>query len=160
MKVCQAVKWNVMESITAKAQTIVHAPPLSVFRAFVTAETMSRFWFTRRDRGLVAGSTVSWFIGPEEDAYAIEVRVKELVEPELIRIEWWGGEHFTEVVWRFEEVNEGCTRLTIEECGFRGSQQEVVTAALDSTGGFNQVIIALKALLEHDAVINIVADHA
>ncbi len=121
---------------------------------------MSKFWFTRRDNGLQEGETVSWYIGREDDAYAIEVNVKELIEPSLIRIEWWGGEHFTEVLWRVQETDAGHTNLTIEERGFKGSREEMVANALDSTGGFNQVIIALKALLEHKAIINVVADHA
>lgn len=149
-----------MDNITAKAQSIVRAAPVEVFNAFVDAKTMSKFWFTRRDNELKEGEAVSWYIGREEDAYAIDVNVKELVEPRLIRIEWWGGEHFTEVLWRIQETDDGSTDLTIEESGFRGSDDEIVASALDSTGGFNQVIIALKALLEHEAIINVVADHA
>ena len=41
-----------MNSITAKAQAVVRASPLAVFNAFIDAETMSKFWFTRRDEGL------------------------------------------------------------------------------------------------------------
>lgn len=149
-----------MDNITARAQSIIRAAPAEVFDAFVDAETMSKFWFTRRDKGLEEGETVSWYIGGEEDAYAIEVNVKELVKPDRIRVEWWGGEHFTEVLWRILETDDGHTNLTIEESGFKGSREEIVASALDSTGGFNQVIIALKALLEHEATINVVADHA
>ena len=149
-----------MNNITARAQSIVRAAPKEVFDAFVDADTMSKFWFTRRDNGLEEGETVSWYIGREEDAYAIEVNVKELAEPDRIRIEWRGGEHFTEVLWRIQETDERHTNLTIEESGFNGSREEIVAKALDSTGGFNQVIIALKALLEHEAIINVVADHA
>ncbi len=149
-----------MHDISAKAQMIVHAAPLAVFNAFVEAETMSKFWFTRRDEGLQEGKTVSWFIGQDEDAFAIEVNVKELRKPELIRIEWWSGEQFTQVLWRLQEIGDGHTNLAIEESGFVGSDCEIVSSALDSTKGFNQVIVALKALLEHDAIINVVEDHA
>ncbi|MEM7256496.1 MAG: SRPBCC domain-containing protein [Pseudomonadota bacterium] len=148
-----------MNSITAKAQSFVRATPSDVFDAFVDAETMSNFWFTRRDNGLESGEIVYWYVGTEKDAYAIEVRVKELVKPESILIEWWGGEHFTDVHWQIRETEDGYTRLTIEESGFKGSTEEIVANGLNSTAGFNQVIIALKALLEHDAIINVVADH-
>ena len=47
----------------------------------------------------------------------------------------------------------------IEERGFSGSHDEIVSQALESTCGFNQVVVALKALLEHNATINVVADH-
>lgn len=149
-----------MNSISTKAQTVVRASPLAVFNAFVDAETMSKFWFTRRDEGLQEGNTVSWFIGQAEDAYAIEVNVVELRRPELIRIEWWGGEYFTQVLWQIQQTDDGHTNLTIEESGFKGSNDEIVSSALDSTGGFNQVIIAVKALLEYEAIINVVDDHA
>jgi uncharacterized protein YndB with AHSA1/START domain len=148
-----------MNSITAKAQTVVRASPLAVFNAFIDAETMSKFWFTRRDERLHEGMTVSWFIGQAEDAYAIEVNVIELRQPELIRIEWWGGEYFTQVLWKILPTDDGHTNLAIEESGFKGSEDEIVSSALNSTGGFNQVIIAVKALLEHETIINVVDDH-
>ena len=149
-----------MDSISAKAQMVIRATPQAVFDAFVDASTMSKFWFTRRDGGLSEGDTVFWYIGVEENANAIEVRVKELKQPEKIHIEWGEGEEFTEVVWRIENSGDKNSKLTIEEFGFTGSTNEIVTKALDSTKGFNQVIVALKALLEHNAHINVVADHA
>lgn len=148
-----------MNSITAKAQTVVRASPLAVFNAFIDAETMSKFWFTRRDERLHEGMTVSWFIGRAEDAYAIEVNVIELRQPELIRIEWWGGEYSTQVLWKILQTDDGHTNLVIEESGFKGSEDKIVSSALNSTGGFNQVIIAVKALLEHKTIINVVDDH-
>lgn len=121
---------------------------------------MSRFWFTRRDSGLVEGETVHWYVGSSADAYAIEVRVKQLARDKKIVIEWGDGGVFTSVQWLIEPSEQGGTRLTIEESGFVGSTGDIIARALDSTGGFNQVVIALKALLEHNAAINIVADHA
>ena len=149
-----------MDTISATAQMLIRAAPQLVFDAFVNAETMSRFWFTRRDNGLAEGETIFWYVGASDDAYGIEVRVRELRRPETIRIEWGDGNQFTEVVWRIERTGAGFSRLTIEENGFMGSNAEIVAQALDSTKGFNQLIVALKALLEHDAPINIVADHS
>ena len=37
---------------------------------------------------------------------------------------------------------------------------EIVAQVVDSTCGFNQVIIAAKALVEHGIELNVVADHA
>lgn len=148
-----------MNPISAKAQSIVRASPLTVFNAFVSAETMSKFWFTRRDEGLLEGATVPWFIGKDEDAYAIEVHVKELRTPELIRVEWCFKKECTQVLWQLQETADGNTNLCIEESGFKGSDDQILSRALDSTGGFNQVIIALKALVEHDVTINVVEDH-
>ncbi|MBX2870348.1 MAG: SRPBCC domain-containing protein [Acidiferrobacterales bacterium] len=149
-----------MNKISATARMVVHATPQAIFDAFVDADTMSKFWFTRRDTGLNEGGTVLWYIGVDEDAYAIEVRVKKLSRPGKIHIEWGEGDQFTEVCWLIEGSCDGHSKLTIEEVGFTGSADEIVTKALDSTKGFNQVIVALKALLEHGAQINVVADHA
>ena len=149
-----------MDSVSATAQILIRATPQAVFDAFVDADTMSKFWFARRDSGLSEGETVLWYIGEGDDAYAIEVRVKELKRPEKIRIEWGEGDQFTEVCWRIENSGDGYSKLTIEETGYTGSTEEMVANALDSTKGFNQVVVAVKALLEHDAHINIVADHA
>lgn len=75
-------------------------------------------------------------------------------------IEWPGHDgRYTQVTWSFEETDEGGKILTIEECGFTGSREAIVERALDSTGGFNQVIVAAKALIEHGLELNVVADH-
>ena len=149
-----------MDEITAKAQILVRRPPAIVFAAFVDADTMSQFWFTRRDGGLKEGENVLWYIGQNDDAPAIEVRVKQLQAPDKICIEWGQDGQYTQVLWQIEENADGYAKLSIEESGFSGSAEEIIVKALDSTGGFNQVIVALKALLEHDASINVVADHA
>lgn len=148
-----------MDKITAKAQILVRKPPSAVFEAFVDAGTMSQFWFNRRDDGLKEGEKVLWYIGEGEDAPAIEVQVKELKKPEILQIEWGEDGQYTQVRWQIEKTADGNAKLSIEESGYTGSYDEIVRQALDSTGGFNQVIVALKALLEHDAFINVVADH-
>ena len=58
-----------------------------------------------------------------------------------------------------EETDSGHTLLTITETGFQGSQSEVAAKALNSTGGFNQVILAAKALIEYGVAINVVDAH-
>ncbi|MBX2882933.1 MAG: SRPBCC domain-containing protein [Granulosicoccus sp.] len=148
-----------MREITAKAQTVVRASPIAIYNSFVRADMMSKFWFARNDQGLIEGETVQWYVGHSEDAFAIEVRVKELICPEKIVIEWGDGQSFTQVLWRIESSSDGVSKLFIEESGFSGTQDEIVASALESTGGFNQVVIALKALLEHQSMINVVDDH-
>jgi uncharacterized protein YndB with AHSA1/START domain len=149
------------DNLSAKAKIRIHRSPSEVFTAFADANAMSKFWFTRRDDGLKAGETVSWFIGSGEDAISFDVRVKELHHPVKIVIEWVGNDgNPTQVTWSFDETEDGDTILTIEESGFTGSSDEIVEKALDSTGGFNQVIIAAKALVEHGVELNVVADHA
>lgn len=147
--------------LTARARIRIRCVPADAFAAFVDAEKMSKFWFTRRDDGLSEGEASTWYLGDSEDAYAFDVQVTEISEPDKIVIEWEGPDgNSTQVVWSFEESDIGDTVLTVEESGFAGSGDELVGRVLDSTGGFNQVIVAAKALIEHGVAINVVADHA
>lgn len=147
--------------ISAVARTLIRRPPAEVFAAFADAEKMSKFWFTRKDRGLRAGESVEWFLGSEEGAPSFFVEVKEVREPERLVIEWTGQDgNPAQVTWSFEETEDGDTILTIAETGYSGSHDAIIERALDSTGGFNQVVVAAKAFIEHGAALNVVADHA
>ena len=148
------------DNLSGKAKIRIRRPPPEVFNAFADASAMSKFWFTRRDDGLREGESVTWFIGSGEAAISFEVRVKELSRPNRIVIEWENGGEYTQVTWSIEETEKGDTILTIEESGFTGSREAIVERALDSTGGFNQVITAAKALIEYGVELNLVADHA
>ena len=66
----------------------------------------------------------------------------------------------TDVLWVFEAISVGSTRLSVTENGYNGNDQDVLPQALESTGGFNQAVVAMKAWLEHNVIVNIVADHA
>ena len=150
-----------IENLSSIARIRIRKPPSEVFSAFADAESMSKFWFTRRDDGLEAGKTVTWFLGSGEDALSFDVLVTEIDRPGRLAIEWVGQDgNPSQVLWSFEETEEGDTILTIEESGFDGSRDAIIERALDSTGGFNQVIVAAKALIEHGVELNVVADHA
>jgi len=145
--------------LTAKASIRVRKPPEAVFAAFVDAHAMSQFWFTREDEGLQAGKDSTWAIGAGENAFSFAVRVKELRRPHTIVIEWENGPGYTQVAWSIEAAGDGETILSIEESGFTGSDEAILQRVLDSTGGFNQVIVAAKAYLEYGAALNVVAAH-
>lgn len=150
-----------IDHLTAKARIRVRKPPSEVFAAFADSRRMSKFWFTRRDDGLKEGEPVTWYLGSGEDAFSFDVLVKELREPNRILIEWEGHDGSpAQVLWSFEETAEGDTILTIDESGYAGSHESMIERALDSTGGFNQVIVAAKALIEHGVELNVVADRA
>ena len=147
--------------LTARARIRIRRSPTDVFAVFADAKNMSKFWFTRRDNGLTEGESSTWFLGSGPDAYSFDVQVKEIREPDKIVIEWDGPDgSATQVMWLFDESDDGGTILTIEESGFVGSSEEIVERIVDSTCGFNQVIVAAKALVEHGAAVNVVADHA
>jgi len=148
-----------MTEITANAQMIIHRPVSEVFEAFADPDTMTKFWFPKASGRLDEGNEVKWYVGTDADAFEIAVHVKVAQKPNTLQIQWGGDGVFTDVEWTFEAHGNSGTIVRICESGFPGSQSDVVRAALDSTGGFNQVITAAKALLEHGAQINVVEDH-
>ncbi len=148
-----------MGEVTANARMLIRRPAPDVFEAFVDPQIMTRFWFPKASGRLETGNEVSWYVGTGDDAFEITVRVKSADKPHLLHIEWGDSGQFTQVVWVFESKGEEETIVRITESGFTGDQSEIVQSALASTGGFNQVITAAKALLEHDAQINVVEDH-
>ena len=123
---------------------------------------MSQFWFTREDDGLKAGEPSTWALGAGPDAFRFDVEVREVEPSRKIVIAWGHDEENPETVvtWTFEETEGDDTILTIVETGFTGDDEARVARALDSTGGFNQVIVAAKAFVEHGVAMNVVADHA
>ena len=86
-----------------------------------------------------------------------EVRVKAIEPGKRILIEW--DDPPCPVEWLFAPRGDNATFLTISNWGFRGTDDEVIAKALDSMGGFSFVLAAVKALLEHGVVLNLVADH-
>ena len=149
-----------LAEISAKAQILIRRPARDVYDAFANPAEMSKFWFSRVDGGLREGKAVTWSLGDQPDAPEFEVRVIALNPPTSIVMEWGCEESCTTVTWTFEQRGRATTLLRVEEAGFSGDTKETVSSALDSTGGFNQVIVAAKALLEHGVAINVVADRA
>jgi uncharacterized protein YndB with AHSA1/START domain len=63
------------------------------------------------------------------------------------------------VEWLFTHRGDNTTFVSISTWGFSGSEDEVVAKALDSMRGFTFVLAGLKALLEHNVVLTLIADH-
>ncbi|MBT8146012.1 MAG: SRPBCC domain-containing protein [Gammaproteobacteria bacterium] len=144
----------------ARAKSIVRAQPKIVFEAFVNPEMMRQFWFHRKDHGFRVNESVMFYLGNEEDAFGFTAQVLNLIADSLIHLRWGDENGWTEVKWILEETETRDTALTIEESGFSGSDEEITDRVIDSTAGFNQVIVAAKALIEHGVAINVVTDHA
>jgi hypothetical protein len=64
------------------------------------------------------------------------------------------------VEWLFTAVTADTTFVTVTNSGFSGTRDEIAEQAIDSTGGFTFLLAGAKALLEHNVVLNLVADHA
>jgi len=135
----------------ARATMLIRRPVEEVFDAFVDPAVTTRFWFSRSSGRLTPGGTVTW----SWDQYGVsaDVVVTTLEKNERITIEWP-----TPVEWTFTPKGTDATFVSITAYGFTGTDDEKVAQALDSTEGFNLVIAACKAFLEHGIDLRLVSD--
>jgi uncharacterized protein YndB with AHSA1/START domain len=135
---------------------LIRKPVADVFEAFVNPEITTKFWFTKSSGRLEAGKQVQW----DWEMYGISIPVTaKAIEPnKRIVIEWPGGAGPTTVEWMFGPQEDGTTFVSITEAGFTGSGDALVTQVTGSTQGFSLVLAGLKALLEHNVRLNLVAD--
>ena len=148
---------NVENQPVAKVELLIRKPAAEVFEAFVSPDTITKFWFDRSSGRLEAGKTVRWYW----DLFDLspDVYVKALEENRRIYIEWDAGtDNATTVEWKFEPRSDDTTYVRIINEGFSGDGDTVVKTAIDSAGGFAMVLAAAKAYLEHGVRLNIVAD--
>ena len=127
-----------------------------MFEAFVNPDITTKFWFTKSSGRLEAGKQVQW----DWEMYDIsnQVTAKAIEPNKRIVIEWPGYKGRTSVEWRFEPRKDGTTFVGITEAGFTGDGDDLMKQVTDSTQGFTLVLAGLKALLEHDVRLNLVAD--
>jgi uncharacterized protein YndB with AHSA1/START domain len=135
---------------------LIRKPVAEVFEAFINPDITSRFWFTKGSARLEVGKPVQW----DWEMYGISISVTaKAIEPnKRIVIEWPGYGGLTTVEWVFAPQRDGTTFVSITEAGFTGDGDELVKQVTDSTQGFSLVLAGLKALLEHNVRLNLVAD--
>jgi uncharacterized protein YndB with AHSA1/START domain len=139
-----------------KTGMLIRKPAAVVFRAFVDPTITTQFWFTKASGRLEVGRTVQW----EWEMYNISVPVTATtIDPHRrLVVEWPGYGGRTTVEWLFEEQPDGTTFVRITESGFTGDGDSLVTQVTNSTQGFSLVLAGVKALLEHNIRLNLVAD--
>ena len=140
----------------AKTEMLIRKPVSEVFEAFVNPAITSKFWFTKGSGRLLAGKQVRW----DWEMYdlSVDVNVKAIEDNKRILIEWGTDSARTTVEWVFTSRPDGTTLISVTNTGFSGDGDEVVKQALDSTGGFTLVLAGLKAFLEHNINLNLIAD--
>ena len=140
----------------ARTGMLIRRPVTEVFEAFVNPDITTKFWFTRGSDRLEAGKQVQW----EWEMYGISIPVTvKAIEPNArILIEWPGHGSPTTVEWSFAPQKDGTTFVSITHAGFTGDGDELLKQVADSTQGFSLVLAGLKALLEHNVRLNLVAD--
>jgi uncharacterized protein YndB with AHSA1/START domain len=139
-----------------KTGMLIRRPASEVFEAFVDPAITTKFWFTKGSGRLEQGKRIQW----EWEMYGISIPVTtKTIEPgKRIVIEWPGYRGPTTVEWTFEPQDNGTTFVRITESGFTGDGDELVQQVTASTQGFTLVLAGLKALLEHNVRLNLVAD--
>jgi uncharacterized protein YndB with AHSA1/START domain len=139
----------------AKTAMLIRRPVAEVFEAFINPAITSKFWFTRGSGRLEQGKEVQW--DWEMYKFSSQVSVKAIEEKKRILIEW-SGYGTTMVEWIFTAPSENTTFVSITNTGFSGNGDELVNQAISSTEGFTFVLSGLKAFLEHNIILNLVAD--
>lgn len=139
------------QTYSAKAAMLIRKPVSEVFEAFLNPEITTKFWFTRSSGRLEAGKSVQW----EWEMYhhSITVDVKVIEQDKRIVIEWP-----TTVEWIFTAREDNTTFVSISDSGYDGTMDEIIADVRNSTEGFTLVLAGLKAYLEHNIRLNLVAD--
>jgi uncharacterized protein YndB with AHSA1/START domain len=138
----------------AEAQMVIRKPAAKVFEALIDPVITKNFWFTNGSDKLEVNKRVTW----KWEMYNVSTTVvaKEIVQNEKILFEW--GEPAKTVEFKFKTLDDGSTFVTVTECGYNKTGDELLAAIKDSTGGFTIVLDGLKAFLEHNINLNLVAD--
>lgn len=138
-----------------KAEMLIRRPVEQVFEAFVDPTITTKFWFTKSSGRLEEGRHVQW----DWEMYGVSdnINVEELEQNERILIRSSDG---TMVEWLFQARTDNETFVTITNSGFSGDGDDIISRAIDSMGGYTMVLCGLKALLEHNIILNLVPDKA
>ncbi len=140
----------------AKAEMLIRKPIAEVFEAFVDPAITTKFWFTKSSGRLETGKQIRW----DWEMYdvSVQVSVKAIEDNKRILIEWSGHGTPTTVEWLFTPRADNTTFVSVTNTGFSGDRDEIVKQAIESTEGFTLVLSGLKALLEHNMILNLVSD--
>lgn len=138
-----------------KAEMLIRKRVDEVFEAFIDPEITTKFWFTKSSGKLEAGKRIRW----DWEMYGVgdDIFVTNIDPNKRIAVESSDG---TVVEWLFTPRADNETFVTITNSGFAGSGDEIVNQAIDSMGGYTMVLCGLKALLEFNIELNLVADKA
>ncbi len=147
---------QILQPPIAKAEMLIRRPAADVFEAFVDPAITSKFWFTKGSGRLEPGASVQW--DWEMYGVSVQVQVKAFEPNKRILIEWSAYGKATTVEWIFTDRSDNTTFVSVTNSGFAGSTDEKVNEAISSTEGFTLVLAGLKALFEHNVILNLVAD--
>ena len=139
---------------TVETQMLIRKPVSQVFQAIIDPTITTNFWFTKSSGRLEEGKTVKW----EWEMYGVSTNVltKEIIPNKLISTEW--GDPVTTVDYEFTALTDETTYVIIKNYGFKETGDDLIEAIKDNTGGFTTVLDGMKAYLEHNIRLNLIAD--
>ncbi len=137
-----------------ETQMLIRKPVSQVFQAIIDPTITTNFWFTKSSGMLEVGKTVKW----EWEMYGFSTNVftKKIIPNKLISTEW--GNPATTVDYEFTELTAETTYVIIKNYGFTEVGDDLIRAVQDNTGGFTTVLDGMKAYLEHNIKLNLIAD--
>jgi len=150
----KALKKMTNEIPTVETQMLIRKPVAKVFQAFIDPTVTTNFWFTKSSGQLEVGKNVKW----EWEMYGFSTNVltNEIIPNKLISTEW--GDPATVVDYEFTAVTDDSTYVVIKNYGFEETGDDLIRKVQDSTGGVTTVLDGLKAYLEHNIKLNLIAD--
>jgi uncharacterized protein YndB with AHSA1/START domain len=136
---------------TFKVFIIVNRPRHDVFEAVADPGELSSYFTTGgASARLEQGETVMWDFADFPGAFPVDVT--EVVPDEKIAFNWQanepGAEYQLQVTFRFTDVEEGRTRIEVEEAGWHDSEA-AREASYGNCMGWSQMLCALKMWIEH-----------
>ena len=143
---------------TAATGMLVRRPVAQVFEASVNPKITTKFWFSKGSGRIEAGKSVTW----EWESHGVSNEVMAtIVEPnKRVVIEWPGYSGPTTVEWTFQSVSDSANFVRVQESGWTGDADELVSYVADPTQGFTLLLAGLKAWLEHGVQLNLTVDHS
>ena len=143
------------QASVAKTGMLIRRPIADVFAAFIDPDITTKFWFTKSSGRLETGKHVKW----EWEIYGVstQLAVKAIEPNKRILIEWDGYSGRTTVEWKFAPQRDS-TFVSIMESGCTGDADDLLKYVAESTQGFTWTLAGLKAFLEHNVRLNLVAD--
>lgn len=142
--------------LSAETGMLIRKPVAEVFDAFIDPAITTKFWFTKSTGKLEKGKRVVW----TWEMYNVsgEVNVIDIVPNKRIEVSWVNGGELLRVEWTFKILGEQSTFVNILMDGFTGDIKSVVESVSGNVGGFTWVLAGLKAYLEHNIQLNLIAD--
>jgi len=143
-----------MSSPVTEVQMLIRKPASEVLNAFIDPEITKNFWFTKSSGRLDLNKVITW----EWEMYGVSTIAvaREIIPDSKLVFEW--NDPVRQVEINLNKTSADTTYVVITESGYIETEDDLLQAIKDSTGGFTTVLDGLKAWLEHGINLNLIAD--